>query len=114
MIEAKADFVNTLMEMRRGSVAIECSKRFNELMSAILEYGEKGELTLKLSVKPTKFVGTTVAEVEIDTDIKIKKPEEQPGRAAFFVSKDGRLSREDPRQTAMFEGAEDEHRERAN
>lgn len=95
------DFLQTVMDMRGGSIAAECSKRFDEVVAAVIEHGRGGDFTLKLHVTPSKLSMTRVVEVAIDADIKVKKPEEETGTALFFVSKEGALSREDPRQTEM-------------
>jgi hypothetical protein len=102
------DLLNVLMEMRGGAVATDCNQKFNEVLLAVLETGKKGELTIKLSVKPSKFaIGGTVLEVETNHECKLKKPELAVGQSLFFVTKDGILTRNDPTQTAMFEaGAE--------
>ena len=109
-----ADFLNTVVEMRSGKVALNCNEKFNELIAAVLETGGKGELNFKLSVKPSKFgMGGVVAELELDHEVKIKKPELEIGRSFFFVGEGGELLREDPDQVAMFEAPEPE-KEHAN
>jgi hypothetical protein len=42
-----------------------------------------------------------VAEVQLDADIKLKKPVPALGRALFFVEPDGGLTKDDPRQREM-------------
>lgn len=98
------DFLQVLMDMRSGSVAQDINSKFNELVSAVLETGAKGELTVKLLVKPSKFaMGGAVVEIETEHEVKSKVPELKVGKSVFFITKDGRLTREDPAQTAMFE-----------
>ena len=41
-------------------------------------------------------------EVETEHECKLKKPELAVGKAVFFVTKDGTLTRDDPAQEAMF------------
>jgi len=96
------DFLATVMDMRGGSVAAQCSQRFSDLIAAVIEQGKGGDFVLKLSVKPSKLSMTAgVIEVSVDADIKVRKPEEEPGAAMFFVTKDGRLSKDDPKQVEM-------------
>lgn len=97
------DILAVLMDMRSGAVASDISSKFDEVVKAVLDTGGKGELTIKLFVKPSKMgMGGCVIEVEAEHECKLKKPELAIGRSVFFVTKDGKLTREDPNQTAMF------------
>lgn len=97
------DLLSVLLEMRNGAVAADCNAKFSEVLKAVLDTGGKGELTIKLFVKPSKMgMGGTVVEVETDHECKLKKPELEIGRSFFFVTADGDLTRQDPAQTAMF------------
>jgi hypothetical protein len=98
------DFVNLIMEMRGGAVATDLNNKFNEMLTAVLETGGKGELTVKIKAAPSKMgMGGCVLEVETEHECKMKKPELSVGKAFFFVTKDGELTRDDPAQTAMFQ-----------
>ncbi len=98
------DFVNLLMEMRGGAVATDLNSKFNEMLTAVLETGGKGELTVKIKAAPSKMgMGGWVLEVETEHECKMKKPELAIGKAFFFVTKEGNLTRDDPAQVAMFE-----------
>jgi hypothetical protein len=102
-MQAQADFIHLLLEMRNGAVASDCNRKFNELLDAVFETGAKGEFTVKVSVKPSKrAMGGAVIEVETEHECKTKKPELSVGRSLFFVTQDGRLTRDDPNQEAMF------------
>lgn len=108
-MQANADFVHLLMEMRNGAVAADCSRKFNEVLDAVLETGGKGEFTVKVFVKPSKLaMGGTVIEVETEHECKTKKPELSVGRSLFFITREGRLSKDDPNQTEMSLMAEEE------
>ena len=97
------DFVNLVMEMRGGAVATDLNNKFNEMLTAVLETGGKGELTIKIKAAPSKMgLGGAVLEVETEHECKMKKPELAVGKAFFFVTKEGDLTRDDPAQTAMF------------
>jgi len=97
------DFVSVLMEMRNGEVAMDCNRKFNDVLSSVFETGAKGTLTLTVSVKPSKFaMGGAVVEVETEHTCRIKKPELNIGRTLFFVGKDGTLNRDDPMQLALL------------
>lgn len=98
-----SDFINTLMEMRGGEVAMDCNRKLHELISAVLEAGKGGELALRVKVAPSKFgMGGAVLEVQVEHDCKVKKPELSLGKSLFFVSQDGTLTRDDPRQIALY------------
>jgi hypothetical protein len=100
------DFLSLIVEMRSGAVAQDVNTKFNELISAVLETGGKGELTVKIKAAPSKLgMGGVVLEVETEHECKLKKPELAVGKAVFFVTKEGALTRDDPAQTAMFEPA---------
>lgn len=97
------DFINLLMEMRGGAVAVDLNSKFNEMLAAVLETGGKGELTVKIKASPAKMgMGGAVLEVETEHECKVKKPELAIGRSVFFVNQEGNLTRNDPAQAAMF------------
>jgi hypothetical protein len=98
------DVLAVLMDMRSGAVANDISGKFDEVVRAVIETGGKGELVIKLSVRPSKMgMGGCVIEVEAEHECKLKKPELAIGKSVFFVTAEGRLTRDDPAQTAMFE-----------
>lgn len=106
------DLLGILLDMRSGQVAADCNAKFNDVLAAVLETGGKGELTIKLFIEPSKFaMGGCVVEVETFHETKMKKPELKVGKAVFFVSKDGRLTREPPDQAGLFAAAEEVKKE---
>jgi len=110
----KTDILAFILDMRSGQVAQDCNEKFNTVLAAVLDTGKKGVLTLTLTVEPSKFgMGGAVLEVKANHELKIKKPELEIGEATFFVTKDGRLTREDPAQTAMFEVEQQEVKKNA-
>ena len=97
------DILRVLFDMRNGQVAEDCSRKFAEVLQAVLDTRGKGELTIKLKIEPSKCaIGGAVLEVITSHECKIKKPELEVGSALFFVSPDGELTRDDPAQVAMF------------
>lgn len=100
----RTDLLQILLDMRNGQVAADCNDKFNKVLAAVLETGGKGELTIKLFVRPSKMgMGGAVIEVETEHECKAKVPELAVGRSLFFVTKDGRLTRNDPDQETMFD-----------
>lgn len=96
-----ADFVNTLMEMRQGNTAVDCTNKFSELIAAIMDTGKKGVLTLKLTVSPGRMAHGVVKDVEITHSCVIAKPEFDSGTSIFFTTEDGELVRNDPGQMPL-------------
>lgn len=98
------DLVAILMEMRNGQVATDCNLKFNEVLKAVLDTGGKGELTIKLMLKPSKLgMGGAVIEVQASHECKLKKPELAVGSSYLFVTNEGMLTRDNPDQVAMFD-----------
>jgi|ERR1051326_196075 hypothetical protein len=105
MSQANNDILQVLLDMRNGAVAADVNEKFEEMIRAVLETGGKGKLTVELSVEPSKKgMGGVVLEVEARHACKLKKPELPIGSAVFFVSKEGKLTRDDPAQEQMFGG----------
>lgn len=102
-----ADLLQVLLDMRNGGVAVDCNTKFTELTEAVLKTGMKGELTLKLIVKPSRMaMGGAVVEVEVEHECRAKRPELPLGKSTFFVTQDGHLTREDPsmkNQDSLFQ-----------
>jgi len=105
------DLLAILLDMRNGAVAVDCSKKFNEVLQGVLETGGKGKLTIELHIAPSKMgMGGAVVEVETHHECKTKIPELAIGKSVFFVNKEGVLTRDDPAQTAMFEQPREEQK----
>lgn len=102
------DFVEMLMEMRDGKVVQDISAKFNELLDAVLDVGEKGKLTIDINLEPSrKGPGGVVMEVQANHSVKSKIPQLRLGKSTFFVTPERRLSRTDPDQARLF-GADEE------
>lgn len=98
------DLLQVLTEMRNGAVISDCNRKFNELLAAVFETQQKGSITIKVHIKPSKLaMGGGVIEVQTEHDCSINKPELPIGQSLFFVAKDGQLTRDDPTQTDMFD-----------
>jgi len=99
-----ADFLEVIGEMRNGDVLVDCSARLTELVESIEATGGKGKMTLTLDFKPGRLGDNgRVVDVEVEHTITLKKPERKPGVSVFFVTQNSKLTRQDPRQTEMFE-----------
>lgn len=97
------DVLSVFLEMRNGKVAADINEKFQDVLRGVLETGGKGEVTIKLFVRPAKMgMGGAVIEVETEHEVKTKRPELPIGKSTFFVTADGNLTRNDPEQEAMF------------
>jgi hypothetical protein len=101
-MELLNDLISVLMDMRSGAVAADINEKFNDVLKAVLDTGGKGELVIKLKITPSKFgMGGAVLEIETEHECKMQRPELKVGKALFFVSREGKLSREHPDQANM-------------
>lgn len=89
-------FADTLTAIRFGSLAEDLSTALNQLTTACVETGRKGDLTLKLTLRPGK-----AGQLEILDDIKVKLPPAERGTTLMFATPEGNLTREDPRQMQL-------------
>jgi hypothetical protein len=87
-------FGQFLHEQRSGLLHDELSETLAELVTACVETGKKGTLTLKVDVKPTKD-GVTLL---LTDDVKTTLPKHDAKPALFFYDEHGNLLRKDPRQ----------------
>ena len=109
------DLLQFILDMRSGQVAQDCNEKFNEVLTGVLETGAAGELTITLKIEPAKLgMGGCVLEVKASHKLKTKVPELEIGAAMFYVTKDGRLTRDDPAQTAMFAEPQPQEVKRGN
>ena len=96
-----ADIIQTLVEMRSGAVAADCSQRLTEVLQAVMQTGKKGRLTIDIMIEPAKIALGEVKEVALKHVCKVVEPVQDPGVTIFFPLKDGNLSRQDPNQMAL-------------
>lgn len=89
-------FGEWLEEQSNGATQVDLSKQLNELVTAVVLTGKKGELTLKVKVKPN---GDNMVIVE--DEVKVTLPEPTRPNNIYFVDDHGNPQRENPRQTAM-------------
>lgn len=95
---AANSFLRTLGELRNGSAVDGLNEKFSRLVAEVSQKRRPGELLLKVKVKPNKD-GETVAIVAVT---KLSLPEVESLDSTFYVSDEGKLSRNDPRQKEMF------------
>lgn len=97
------DFVSVLAELKNGRAHVDCSRKLSELVAAVCETKKKGKLVLQLLVEPSGLnEDGNVSETSVGWQCVIAKPEHDTGKSLFFVTKDGRLTRNDPAQEELF------------
>lgn len=82
-----------LSQLRFGTLDTELGEKFHELVNRVENTNRQGTLTLTLKVKPAGK-----GRIDIIDDIKLSLPKEEKGSSVMFVTPEGRLQRQDPRQ----------------
>ncbi|GGF43982.1 hypothetical protein SAMN05216376_105218 [Mameliella alba] len=93
MARDELNFLELLQTFRRGELLREMDTRLAEVLEAIQETGNSGEITLKLPLKVNK-----AGQIECVPQVTAKKPRRELGAGIYFLSDDARLSRRDPNQ----------------
>lgn len=88
-------FAAVLQELARGQVHDELSRKLHDLVDAVTEHGVKGTLTLSMTVAPIAKGDVSVLTV---SGTVASKPPTASQTSAFFVDRQGNLSRRDPKQ----------------
>lgn len=99
-------FIDTLIEMRNGGVAIELEESLEQVIEAVRKTGKSGKLTLSLSVKPATK-SDDIDMVFLTDAIKADCPKPDKKQTVFFVAENNQLSRKDNRQMNMLDGIKD-------
>lgn len=98
------EFLSTLAELKNGRVIHQANDTMQRLLSAVQKHGGKGKLGLELTLSPRIDSDSgRVIEVDIAYSIKVAEPQPNHGTTMFYVDKEGKLTRQDPRQAEMFE-----------
>lgn len=92
-------FADWLREQRGGRTHDELSTQLHDLVEAVADTGKAGSVTLTVSIKPMS-AGDPNTLVVADK-VTAKLPEHDRPTAVFFRTRDGNLSREDPRQLSF-------------
>jgi len=96
-----AQSLTDIMSQIRGGYALhEAGKKLDELVNAVRSTNKPGEITLTIKVTPDKVDDRIILMKPI---VKAKIPERGFNEGIFFVGPDGRLTKDDPKQTEMFE-----------
>jgi hypothetical protein len=79
--------------LRRGATRAELDEELTNLVNRCRETGKVGELTLKIKVRPEDD-----QVVQLEDHVATKLPEFPRSKSMYFVTGDGVLTRQDPRQ----------------
>lgn len=96
MATIKADIIRTLSNLRRGAFIQLVNEELSKLNRAMFETDGNGELQITL-----KFVCNGEGQVTCKPRVKAKLPIRDTGDGIFYLTVDGDLEREDPRQGAL-------------
>lgn len=91
-------FLETLREVRQGAALDELADHLQTLVTAVQETGKKGELIIKIKLKPAE---RGAGAYSLTDEIVVKAPQPDKHGTLFFATPDGNLSRKDPRQQEL-------------
>jgi hypothetical protein len=94
-IDSGAFFAQTLEKIGYGDAAAQASELLADLVKAVGEHDRQGTLTLTITVKPR---GKDSGQVEVTANTTVKRPVREIAPSMFFVTEDGGLARDNPRQ----------------
>lgn len=89
-------FADVVRELSGGRVYDDLTTMLGEVVTAVMETGKAGEVTLKIAVKPNGE-----GSVRVLADAKNKVPTPPLGETIFFATSAGSLIRNDPRQPEL-------------
>lgn len=92
-------FSEWLVSMRGGVLHSELTDALNGLVQAVTTHGKKGELVLKVEIRPATKVGGDA--LVVTDDVIVKEPRGSRGEALFFHDGDFNLTRENPAQPRL-------------
>lgn len=86
------DFADWLKEFGHGATNRQMTKLLRDTVAACKETGKKGAITLKLTI------GAADNLAELAASITAKRPESSLPGGSYYVTEDGGLVEDDPRQ----------------
>lgn len=95
--KTKQNFWSFLRSHKGGQLHEELTEKLNQLVTAVIEHGKPGSVTLTVEVAPMKDSNM----VRVTDKLTPKIPEADRGGSFFFSDKDGGLHREDPNQMKL-------------
>lgn len=92
-------FADFLQQQSGGTLHAELSDQLHNLIQAVQETGKGGSILLKVEVKP--IAGTNGKTLTVTDSVAVKAPKVERPKSIFFVTDDGNLTRNDPRQPVI-------------
>lgn len=93
-------FHDFLREHARGKTHDKISDLLQELVASVAETGKKGELVIKITMKPAGDHGA----YELMVDPTLKPPRSPAPASLFFVTPENNLTKQDPQQILDLAG----------
>lgn len=100
------NFLELISGFRRGALLRIADAQLTDLVKAVRETGDKGEIVIKLPFKLDK-----TGQLECAPKVTSTIPRPSPGKGVYFVTEENELVRDDPRQLD-FEDELEERRSR--
>ena len=89
-------FIDTLRTVEYGHLLDELTEVQHEVVEAVNKTGKQGQITIVL-----KYKQETEGQIRIEADIKDKVPQQARGGTLFFLTPEGNLDQNDPRQSNL-------------
>lgn len=89
-------FVDTLRDIEHGNLLDELAQQQHRIVNKVLETNGTGELAIVL-----KYKTTGKGQITIEAVIKQKVPAYPRGQSLFFITPEGNLDRNNPKQPQL-------------
>jgi hypothetical protein len=95
------EFASVLLEIGKGRLHARLSEQLAEICAAVTETGKKGQLVLKIEVKPLPKADKNTLVVTGSSAAKAPESDDASPTSVFFADDAGNLTRNDPRQMTL-------------
>jgi hypothetical protein len=93
------NFNQLIAELHQGRTADEATRALKEIVEAVQETGNKGELVLKIKIEHNQGLDV----LEFNGAVSAKRPSATYPSYMLYTTPEGNLTRDDPKQMNMFE-----------
>lgn len=95
------EFASVLLEIGKGRLHTRLSEQLAEICAAVTETGKKGQLVIKIEVKPLPKADKNTLVVTGSSAAKTPESDDASPTSVFFADDAGNLTRNDPRQMTL-------------
>lgn len=95
------EFASVLLEIGKGTLHARLSEQLAEICAAVTETGKKGQLNIRIDVKPLPKADRNTLVVTGSSAAKTPESDEASPTSVFFADDAGNLTRNDPRQMTL-------------